>query len=332
MISVEASAPGKAVLCGEYAVLDGAPAISMAIDRRARVTIEETNSQFHSVAAPGLHEGVVAFRANGDGSIEWLEAGSGFALLEEVWRCVRPVRPQGLAITLDTRPFFDGAGGRKLGFGSSAALAVALAAALTDGDMHAGDLHGTAAAAHRSFQHGRGSGVDVATAVHGGVLAYWMEPARVAKLDWPAGLHFELLWSRQPASTADRLARLARAGRGASAGDLGETAAHVLDAWQRGAARAVLDALREYVDALQRFNEQHGLGVFDAGHREVLADAGPGVVYKPCGAGGGDIGIVLAEERAAVSEFAERARLHGFVPLQVRCDLRGVQRDGSSGR
>ena len=33
-----ASAPGKAVLSGEYAVLQGAPAIAMAVDCRARVT------------------------------------------------------------------------------------------------------------------------------------------------------------------------------------------------------------------------------------------------------------------------------------------------------
>ena len=37
---IRASAPGKIVLSGEYAVLDGAPAICAAVDRRAAVTIE----------------------------------------------------------------------------------------------------------------------------------------------------------------------------------------------------------------------------------------------------------------------------------------------------
>jgi phosphomevalonate kinase len=41
---VTASAPGKLVLLGEYAVLQGAPALVLAVDRRATVTLEPTKS------------------------------------------------------------------------------------------------------------------------------------------------------------------------------------------------------------------------------------------------------------------------------------------------
>ena len=37
MNAVTATAPGKVVICGEYAVLDGATAIAAAVDRRAVV-------------------------------------------------------------------------------------------------------------------------------------------------------------------------------------------------------------------------------------------------------------------------------------------------------
>lgn len=326
MTSIEASAPGKAVLCGEYAVLGGAPAISMAVNRRARVHIAETGEPFHSVAAPGLHRGAARFRSGDDGAIEWLQDVDGFALLEEVWRCVTPASGRGLALTLDTRPFFREPGGCKLGFGSSAALATALAAGLSARDLRADDLYRTAAVAHRNFQDGKGSGVDVATAVHGGVIGYWMEPARVERLDWPEGLQFGMLWSGRPASTAGKLARLAGSGRGASAAGLGDAAAAVLEAWRRGVAGTILDALGGYTEALRRFSADHDLGVFDGGHRELLTGAaGRELVYKPCGAGGGDIGIVLADEPEAVSEFAEHARAHGFEPLRVLCDGSGAQ-------
>ena len=51
--TVVASAPGKAVLCGEYAVLDGAPAVCMALDRRARVTVTPFEGDWNRVSAPG---------------------------------------------------------------------------------------------------------------------------------------------------------------------------------------------------------------------------------------------------------------------------------------
>ena len=50
---IRASAPGKVVLSGEYAVLNGAPAICMAVNRRAVVTIEATADEHHVVIAPG---------------------------------------------------------------------------------------------------------------------------------------------------------------------------------------------------------------------------------------------------------------------------------------
>ena len=51
---ITASAPGKFVLSGEYAVLDGAPAVCVAVDRRARVSIEPYDSDHCIVQAPGF--------------------------------------------------------------------------------------------------------------------------------------------------------------------------------------------------------------------------------------------------------------------------------------
>ncbi len=48
-----ASAPGKVVLSGEYAVLDGAPAIGMAINRRARVQVTDISGDINRVSGRG---------------------------------------------------------------------------------------------------------------------------------------------------------------------------------------------------------------------------------------------------------------------------------------
>lgn len=331
-ILVRASAPGKAILSGEYAVLYGAPAIAMAVNRRACVNVEVTENRFNSVACPGLHDRTLEFRTTDDGSLEWLSGAAGQGegvLLEHIWRAARPKAAENLALTLDTRAFFDAPGGFKLGFGSSAALAVALTSALAGSDLQGDDLFRTAAVAHRNFQNGKGSGVDVAAAVYGGLIGFDINGGSVEQLEWPADLHFLFLWSGKPASTAEKLARLESAGgedlAPVFAARLADAAAAVSDSWRHGNAPDIMGSLGNYASALQRFSADHGLGVFDAGHAELYEDAlERGLVYKPCGAGGGDIGVVFALQRDAAIAFAKRAEARGSRLLDVRSDTRGA--------
>jgi phosphomevalonate kinase len=73
MTIVTASAPGKAVLSGEYVVLDGAPAIATALDRRARITLTSVAQECHSITAPGYLEGTWRFRQDRNGDFIWLD-------------------------------------------------------------------------------------------------------------------------------------------------------------------------------------------------------------------------------------------------------------------
>ncbi len=124
MIDVSTSAPGKVVIAGEYAVLDGAPAICMAVNRRAHVSIATSDNDHHSVLAPGFSESAGRFTAVGN-RIEWLAGADEFSLLEAVWQEAAPTVPENLTIVLDTNDFIDPATSVKLGIGSSAALTVA---------------------------------------------------------------------------------------------------------------------------------------------------------------------------------------------------------------
>ena len=58
------TAPGKIILCGEYAVLDGASAICMAINRRARAKVCAVNADFHTVRTSGHIDGEWKFNSN----------------------------------------------------------------------------------------------------------------------------------------------------------------------------------------------------------------------------------------------------------------------------
>jgi len=80
---------------------------------------------------------------------------------------------------------------------------------------------------------------------------------------------------------------------------------------------------------LREFSDDHELGIFDAGHAEmVAAAAAAGLVYKPCGAGGGDIGIVLASDAESIAAFVDRANEQNFRHLAVKVDPLGVQVTG----
>src|SRR5690606_42155959 len=70
-----ASAPGKAVLIGEYAVLEGAPAVAMALDRRARVGLASGNGPGHAVRS--LNSGARArFGPMPGGGLAWQDRGA----------------------------------------------------------------------------------------------------------------------------------------------------------------------------------------------------------------------------------------------------------------
>ena len=323
MIRVTASAPGKLVLCGEYAVLDGAPAIGMAIDRRARASLQPNDAEYHTVTAPGFSTACGKFRCAG-GDFEWLEAGDEFALVEHVWMAANAEPPESLALSLDTRAFADAASGRKIGIGSSAALAVALTGALHEVAGKAADIAAVATAAHRKLQGGAGSGIDVCCSHRGGVIEFIMRKDSCMPMGWPEDLAYAVLWSGVPASTDAKLAQFRARSPRPSRAALVTAAERVARTWAAGSAVAILDEMRAYTEALRSFSSDHDMGIFDAGHAELVDAATGDAVYKPCGAGGGDVGIVLARSEDAIASFIAAAPIANFVQLDISIDVRGL--------
>jgi phosphomevalonate kinase len=151
------SAPGKLMVSGEYAVLEGAEAVVAAVDRRAYVQLNRAAAQPATSAShtqPTLPPEVLSTRA-------CVEARFG---------------PVPGALSVDVSELQQG--GKKLGLGSSAAAAAATAAALLR--AHGRDLADPAARAlclelslqgHRAVAP-EGSGADVAASVLGGFVRF----------------------------------------------------------------------------------------------------------------------------------------------------------------
>ena len=302
---IQARAPGKLFLSGEYAVLQGAPAVACAVDRHV-------DASFLSRDAPEAPE-----------AARWRRAAREILLRHDL-----DPAPADRPLGIDSRALYS-AGGIKLGFGSSAAVAVAvsglLLAAQDSGSLAAGRLP-IADELHRAIQGPGGSGVDVAASLHGGVIA--VEDDRVESLRWPSGLYCEVIFSGRAADTVHAIKRFHEALRGrggAAVKDLCVAAAAARRAWKRG-AEPILAAVREYAAAWRELDRTVGLGVFSREHRrlESLARAAD-CVYKPSGSGGGDCGLAFSTDRERLDTLRRAAREAGFLPLAVDLGVEGLR-------
>lgn len=293
-----AVAPGKAVLSGAYAVLHGAPALVLAVDRWALADTSRPAER----RTPELDAALAG------------EAPPWF----------------------DARALRDGQ--YKLGLGSSAAILVACLAAreldrsgpLPDHELCQRVLD-PAIAAHRAAQGG-GSGIDVATSALGGVVAAVRHGPhlRAERVALPPRTHVTLWFTGGAASTPDLVARVAELGRRDPArhatliGALSEAAG----AARRAVTEQRLDDLVSALHAQRR--GLHALGLASGApivgeDVNELADlaAASGQALLPSGAGGGDI-VISVGSGPPRPELVARATALGFRDLGVALAARGV--------
>ena len=302
--TVFAEAPGKAVLCGEYAVLTGAPSLVMAVDRKARCTVTRNADQHWSFSSAG-------FSANSKHSLDALAHPQKIAasdparllgwVLHGLSRSQRATLPIGAHVHMDTRRMYEGE--QKLGLGSSAALITAISgclAALVSADRPSFDsIH----QAHQASQGGVGSGLDVATSLTGGLIRFESGSARPAQ--WPNTLHYRFVYSGKPASTSTLVGRFNRWHESAQKSNSIEPLKTLIDASATLANGAInLDNLARYVSALKALDEAAKIGIYSVEHTHIAASAERHrLIYKPCGAGGGDLGVAVGEHVDALDEF-----------------------------
>lgn len=315
-----ATAPGKVVLWGEYAVLAGAPAVVLAVNRYARCTLDRV------AATEQPTTGCWRFQAQGFAApaveCELLpQAPPTAAAAILPWHVLQgfpEANRTPVAVTMDTTAFF--ARGTKLGLGSSAALCVALQAAFAAVSGTQPDYQ-AALTAHRAAQGGRGSGIDVAASFYGGCLHFQNRNPRPCPDAFVNRCFVSLGKAVATTAKIDEFAQYRRRGDGAALQALGDCAEQLCHS-------PTAAGLQAYVDALKSLDKAAGLGVYSAAHLalERLAET-EGLIYKPCGAGGGDIGMAVAATPEPLPRFAARVRDADFTILNLETARHGVQLD-----
>jgi phosphomevalonate kinase len=315
---ITASAPGKLVMSGEYAVIDGAPAVSLAINRRAKVTVQPSDEGC-------VLEVITASRAqfpfswHSSGEIVFTgeqpaERGTLLMVLLKELAGQLPATMPAVRIVIDSSAFYAARSQQKLGLGSSAAVCVALTAAVHRLFATETELHELCYRVHAHFQNGKGSGIDIATSLHGGVIQFQTLSAGLPAthfLNWPQGLYMLPVWTGCAASTGNMLMKLDQLKSAQPARYLGlmdelaQVAAQLCAEWQRNNVPVLLDLLALYSYGLSRLDETANVGIYSAEHIEFQHRAASiGAVYKPSGAGGGDFGLVFSDSSASIEQLA----------------------------
>ncbi len=292
---MRARAPGKLVLTGAYAVLEGAPAIVIAVDRHAiadaarRATVTAAEAR-HALGDAAPHCDVVALY---DGEHK-LGLGSSAAAL----------------------------------VASLAAVEYARGASLDAAEVRA-RIFADARAAHAAVQAG-GSGVDVAACTYGGALRYAVSAsgeATIRPVALPGSFVWRAFFSGKSARTSELRARVDRfkAEHALAYEDrmreLRAVSIAAADAFEdpRSEAQQVVERVRDFGESLARLGDAADVPIVPREWRR-LCDAAKdeGGSFSPAGAGGGDVGVFSGTKAPSPAFERLAAELSmTFLPLSL---------------
>lgn len=295
---MNASAPGKLFLVGEYAVLEGGPAILVPVQQRAKVTIQAAKKS--EVVS---HTTTVEKRSLGQ-ALQQLPLLN--ALVTEL-DCLQQL--ENTTLNLDTSEFFRD--GVKLGLGSSAALTVALVKSFEPGATVHEQLE-KAVRCHLAFQKGIGSGADIALSTMDDPIVFQRGKSPIPVVI-PDDLHMLAIWSGEPASTTGYVEAVNRWRKSnpdvylANISVLQDTANECVQCLANNDSHQVLARIEQYGRHLQHLSSVSEVNFYNQAHLEMRKKVeSQSCVYKPSGAGGGDFGIAYSTDKNELLTLANK--------------------------
>ena len=353
---IEVSAPGKLFIAGEYAVVEpGFPAVLIAVNRFMTVQITPQQTAGHLISQE-FASGEYRWQRETDGKLIVAGNPEGFEYvlaaieLVEQYALEQGVGLQYYDLTIINQ-LID-TSGNKYGLGSSAALTVATVRALNQLYQLQLDLmqqFKLAAIAHLAIQ-GNGSCGDIASSCFGGWIAFatfdavWLQEKQqiwsltallaanwpnlmIKSLKIPTNLHVLIGWTGTPASTSDLVDQVQQSGKNqtekvilyqlfleASKACV-EELLHAFDEGNTEEAKAAISRNREILRGLTNIT---GVTI-ETTLLEQLCDIAEsyGGAAKSSGAGGGDCGIVFADETTEISKIINTWETIGVIPLPL---------------
>lgn len=349
---IEISVPGKLFIAGEYAVVEpGHPAIIVAVDQFINVTIEgaRKNGSIQSVQYSDLP--IRWTRRNGELVLDHRENPFHY-ILAAIRLTEKYAQEKGTLLSfydLKVTSELDNSNGRKYGLGSSGAVTVATVKALNlyyDLKMDRLTQFKIAALAHLAVQ-GNGSCGDIAASCYGGWLAFstfdheWVlrkqqewTLTQLLTSDWPElsirpltvpkTLRLLIGWTGSPASTSDLVDQVYQSKEAKEKGyakflaDSKDCVNRLIDGFLNEDSRTIKKMITENRKLLVGLSSLTGVTIETPALKKLcdLAETYRGAA-KSSGAGGGDCGIVIVDQKTGILPLMSAWEKADIIPLPL---------------
>lgn len=300
-MSVHCSAPGKLMIAGEWAVLEGKPCIVAAVNKRVHSIVEPLAGNYISVSIDDFKLQDIRFVWDGTNinlfkiyqvdaeKLKFTKEAIEVALrfLKENNTGFKPfrIRSYGEETIVE---------GKKVGFGSSAAAVVAIISSILNFHGYKAsneEIYKLAAIAHYYAQGNVGSAFDVAASTYGGIIVYkrfdaaWLTTVIehgeklaaivqdkwpgffVERLDTPENLCIAIAWTGESASTGAMVKQMEsfKTSNPSRYREIYDDIAYIvetlIDRWKSNDEENILDSIRKNKDILHQLTKESGVGI-----------------------------------------------------------------------
>jgi mevalonate kinase len=336
------------ILIGEYSVLEGGTSIVMAINRYCRITFKPSKNRDFILNSPILNISDLRFRIKKNKTIEFkIELSENlkeklifFTRTFELFLTeVNTVnRLPEFEITIDTGQFFVNKAKSKLGLGSSAALSTGLVhgllfvvKSLYKTAVPPAELFNLAQKIHYLSQDKKGSGIDIAASCYGGVISFQKQNSTtIKKLTLPEELIILPVWSGVSESTRDLVDKVTKFKM--KRHDEYETimvnlkrfSAEADNLLEKKDVPGFLTSCGKFFENLKKLGIESETNIVSSLHQEIANIAhAEGAVYKPSGAGGGDIGLIMTNSKTISNNVSDYILSSKFQLLNLNIAKKG---------
>jgi phosphomevalonate kinase len=340
-LTVSTSTPGKLILLGEYAVLEGAPAIVTAVDRFAQIELHKKDDDGYYISAPNIGIIDLSFSIENNSSLKFNKNMSEslvnqLLLFEKVFLHIyKTIQKQKITlipckITIDTGDFYFNNTNQKIGLGSSAAITVGLVEAFYKFNnlqfKNSQELFNIALQSHFEAQGKIGSGVDIAasTFTGTGIFKKSFQNYTFNSIRLPEDLYMLPIWTGSSTSTPEFVSKTNQLKK-QDLSAYNQIMKELIDLSNQGCIYLLendsikfLDVVNKYYASLDELGKSAGIPIISKNHKEIaeIVKDLKGF-YKPSGAGGNDIGIAFTNDLKIKRNLIEKINNSAFKYIKL---------------